>query len=56
MSFISYYFHWGSEEVLSMEHTDRRKWCSEISKINQSLNPSGSGKKEKSILEMKPDR
>jgi len=56
MSFISYYFHWSSEEVLSMEHADRRKWCGEISKINQSLNPSGSGKKEKSILEMRPDR
>jgi len=55
MSFISYYFHWGSEEVLNLDHASRRRWCSEISQINQSLNPSKK-KKEKSILEMKATR
>jgi hypothetical protein len=50
MSFISYYFHWGKEDVLSLSHNDRRRWCQEISDINASLNPSD--KKEKSILEM----
>ncbi len=55
MSFISYYFHWGSEEVLSLDHASRRRWCREISRINQSLNPSKK-KKEKSILEMKATR
>ncbi len=54
MSFISYYFHWGQDEVMSLEHAERRRWCSEISSINKSLNPSK--KKEKSIFEMKPDR
>ena len=56
MSFIAYYFHWGSEEVLRLDHSSRRKWCSEISEINKSLTLSGKGKTEKSILEMKPDR
>ncbi len=56
MAFISYYFHWSSEEVLGMEHVQRRKWCSEISEINKSLNPSKSANKEKSILDMKPSR
>lgn len=51
MSFISYYFHWGQEEVLGMDHVTRRRWCEEISAINSSLNPSEK-KKEKSILEM----
>uniref|UniRef100_UPI004055F252 DUF6760 family protein n=1 Tax=Agathobacter sp. TaxID=2021311 RepID=UPI004055F252 len=55
MSFISYYFHWSSEEVLRLDHASRRKWCSEISRINQSLNPSKKPK-EKSILDMKPTR
>ena len=55
MSFISYYFHWSEDEVLSLDHVSRRRWCSEISEINKSLNPSKK-KKEKSILEMKPDR
>ena len=51
MSFISYYFHWGEETVMQMEHNERRRWCEEISSINSSLNPSET-KKEKSILEM----
>ena len=54
MSFISYYFHWSEDSVLSLEHRERRKWCSEISGINQSLNPSKDKNKEKSIVDMKP--
>ena len=50
MSFLSYYFHWGQEDVLRMEHAERRRWCEEISSINSSLNPSE--KKEKSIFEL----
>ncbi|MDR1952984.1 MAG: hypothetical protein LBQ21_00660 [Clostridiales Family XIII bacterium] len=54
MSFISYYFHWGSDEVLALDHTARRRWCEEISSINADLSPSDAkGKKEKSITEMK---
>ncbi len=55
MSFISYYFHWGKDEVMKLEHAERRRWCSEISGINKSLSPSKKGK-EKSIFDMKPDR
>ena len=55
MAFISYYFHWSNEEVLSLDHMSRRKWCGEISQINQSLNPSKK-EKEKSILDMKTTR
>jgi hypothetical protein len=50
MSFISYYFHWSLENVQSLSHNDRRRWCKEISEINANLNPSE--KKEKSILEL----
>lgn len=56
MSFISYYFHWGMDEVMQLDHMSRRRWCSEISEINKSLNPSNKKSKEKSILDMKPDR
>ncbi len=55
MSFISYYFHWSETDVLKLEHVTRRRWCREISRINESLNPSKE-KKEKSILEMQPTR
>ena len=50
MSFISYYFHWGQDDVLRMEHAERRRWCEEISSINSSHKPSEK-KKEQSILE-----
>ncbi|MBQ8912788.1 MAG: hypothetical protein IJ054_01930 [Lachnospiraceae bacterium] len=53
MAFISYYFHWSEQEVMQMEHMERRRWCSQISSINQSLNPADN-KREKSILDMKP--
>ena len=57
MSFISYYFHWSSQEVLQMDHVTRRRWCSEISSINKELAPSKqSNSKEKSILDMKPTK
>jgi len=46
MAFISYYFHWSDESVLGMEHTMRRKWCSEISDINRSLSLSDQQKEK----------
>lgn len=53
MSFISYYFHWSQDEVMSLDHNNRRRWCEEISSINNSLNPSDTRrKKEKSIFEL----
>ncbi len=55
MSFISYYFHWSESEVMALDHAGRRRWCSEISAINKSLNPS-ENRREKSILEMKGTR
>lgn len=55
MAFISYYFHWSEDDVLKIEHMRRRKWCAEISTINQSLNPS-ENRKEKSITEMIPTK
>lgn len=50
MSFISYYYHWSRAEVFGMGHGERRAWCSEISDINRSRNPSG--KKEKNIFDL----
>ncbi|HIW34271.1 MAG TPA: hypothetical protein IAA29_15930 [Candidatus Paenibacillus intestinavium] len=35
--FIAYYFHWKHEDIMNMEHRERRKWCDEISKINRKM-------------------
>ncbi|BDF04129.1 DUF6760 family protein [[Clostridium] hylemonae] len=51
MSFIAYYYHWSQEEVMALEHRERRRWCDEISVINRGQSPSAG--REKSILEWK---
>ncbi len=38
MAFLSYYLHWSHDEVMRLDHKERRRWCSEISKINKKLN------------------
>nr|WP_317890178.1 DUF6760 family protein [Paenibacillus sabuli] len=37
IGFIAYYFHWSHDEIMNMEHRERRKWCEEISRINRKL-------------------
>ncbi|GAU77505.1 hypothetical protein F3D3_2134 [Fusibacter sp. 3D3] len=38
MAFIAYYFHWNHDEVMHMDHRERRKWCDEISVIHKKVN------------------
>ncbi|ARU62621.1 hypothetical protein CBW65_17825 [Tumebacillus avium] len=38
VGFIAYYFHWPHDEIMSMDHRERRRWCDEISRINRNLN------------------
>jgi hypothetical protein len=38
MAFIAHHFHWSSDSLLSMEHSERRRWCREISEINRQFN------------------
>ncbi len=38
VAFIAYHFHWPHEEVMQLEHADRRRWVQEISAINQQMN------------------
>jgi hypothetical protein len=37
MAFIAYHFHWGRQELMQLEHAERRRWCREISRINERL-------------------
>jgi hypothetical protein len=41
VAFIAYHFHWSPDEILDLEHGDRRRWVTEISAINQEINQSG---------------
>jgi len=44
VAFIAYHFHWSHEDIMNMEHRERRTWCEEISKINKKLNESAEKK------------
>lgn len=38
VGFVAYYFHWSHDEIMNMEHAERRRWCDEISRINRKMN------------------
>lgn len=35
---MAFHFHWPLEQILGLEHPERRRWVQEISAINQRLN------------------
>ena len=37
MTFLSYYLHWSRNDVMGLSHLERRRWCSEVSAVNQKL-------------------
>ena len=38
VAFVAFHFHWSQDEVMNLEHADRRRWVAEISAINERLN------------------
>ena len=38
VAFIAYHFHWPYDQIMCLEHRERQRWVSEISRINQQLN------------------
>jgi len=41
VAFIAYHFNWSREEVMSLPHEERQRWCEEISEINERMNRDG---------------
>ena len=37
MAFIAHHFHWSCDELMRLDHRERRRWCREISAINRRL-------------------
>jgi hypothetical protein len=35
VAFVAYYFHWSHDDVLALPHWERRRWCEEISRLNE---------------------
>ena len=40
MTFLSYYLHWSRNDVMGLSHRERRRWCSEVSAVNEKLSGS----------------
>ena len=38
VAYLAYHFHWPREDILKLEHGERRRWVEEIAKINRRLN------------------
>jgi hypothetical protein len=43
VAFVAYHFHWAPDDILNMEHADRRRWVAEISRINGDMNDAERG-------------
>lgn len=37
-AFVAYHFDWDPESVLDLPHRERKRWCAEISAINERVN------------------
>jgi hypothetical protein len=35
VAYIAYHFHWPYDEIMTLEHRERRRWVSEIAKLNR---------------------
>jgi Family of unknown function (DUF6760) len=38
VAFIAYHFGWPAEQIMNLEHEERRRWVSQISALNQRAN------------------
>jgi hypothetical protein len=38
VAYVAYLLHWGLDEILELEHPDRRRFVEEIAAINRRLN------------------
>ena len=43
VAFLAYYLHWPYEQIMNLDHRDRRQWIAEVSKINRRLNEAQRG-------------
>jgi hypothetical protein len=37
VAFIAFHFHWPHDDILKLEHAERRRWVAEISEINRRM-------------------
>ena len=40
VAYVAYHFHWSHDEIMGLDHHERRQWVAEIARINRRLNES----------------
>jgi hypothetical protein len=43
LAFLAYYLHWSRDELLGLEHSERRRWVEHVSRINDDLTQEARG-------------
>jgi len=43
VAYLAYYFHWPYDQIMGMEHRERRQWVAQVARINRSINENGQG-------------
>lgn len=38
IGYVAYYFHWGLDEILDLEHPDRQRYVARIASLNARVN------------------
>jgi hypothetical protein len=38
VAYVAYHFHWPLDDILGLEHPERRRYVAEIAKINTRIN------------------
>ena len=41
VAYVAYHFHWGLDEILDLEHGQRRRYVHEIASINTRISEEG---------------
>lgn len=43
VAYVAFHFHWPHEEIMGLEHRERRRWVHEIAKLNRALTEASEG-------------
>jgi hypothetical protein len=38
VAYVAYHFHWPYDEIMRLEHQERRRWVDEIARLNERVN------------------
>jgi hypothetical protein len=41
VAFLGYHLHWDCDAIMNLPHQERKRWCDEVSKINEKINEGG---------------